>query len=277
MQYRYEKTQIERNSTCAIHGDFVEKGLLMAYMKNEVWKGCEICRAQRMAERDAKELAMTITNEQQRLDDFVRRSGIPERFKDKTFDGYQCDLPAQTKALQKVLDFRDRIAREPRYNGSLILTGPTGTGKSHLANALAMSLASQKTSLYLTVNQMICMVRDTWRRDSPVSETQVYRKLASVDLLILDEVGMQSGSENETVIMFNVTNERYANNKPTVFISNLNLIELSTHLSARTFDRLREGGVPVEFSWESYRRAPKNVVKPQFNAGETSNASKRVG
>jgi DNA replication protein DnaC len=80
------------------------------------------------------------------------------------------------------------------------------------------------------------------------------RSFAQVDLLILDEVGVQFGTEFEKVIITDIINRRYSDMRPTIIMSNLTSDELSEYLGARVVDRMYEGGGGVlAFDWESYR------------------------
>ena len=77
---------------------------------------------------------------------------------------------------------------------------------------------------------------------------------SETDLLILDEVGVQFGSDTEKLILFDVLNERYEKRRPTLVLSNLSLPDVEQYLGERIFDRLREdGGEAVVFDWESHR------------------------
>ena len=79
------------------------------------------------------------------------------------------------------------------------------------------------------------------------------KDLLSPGLLILDEVGVQLGTEHEMRILFEVVNERYADCLPTILISNLDEAELLKFTGARLMDRVRDGGAVVAFDWESHR------------------------
>lgn len=73
-------------------------------------------------------------------------------------------------------------------------------------------------------------------------------------MLILDEVGVQFGSESEKIILFEILNERYLNMKPTILISNLNPAALQEYVGERVMDRMREnGGIILKFDWKSHR------------------------
>jgi putative replication protein dnaC len=72
--------------------------------------------------------------------------------------------------------------------------------------------------------------------------------------LIIDEVGVQSGTEAESRALFDVFNERYQNLKPTILISNLNAEDFVAAVGNRIADRIKEdGGEFLFFNWESAR------------------------
>ena len=130
-----------------------------------------------------------------------------------------------------------------------------GTGKTHLAVGIALELMRQgRAAMFCTVMRAVRTVKETWRRDSEQSEAEAIRALVFPDLLILDEVGVQFGSEAEKLILFDVLNERYERCKATILLSNLTATEVKDYLGERVMDRMREdGGKVVVFDWESYR------------------------
>ena len=90
-----------------------------------------------------------------------------------------------------------------------IFVGKPGTGKTHLAIGIALSIMQQQRSpVFVTVQRLIRRVKDSWRTKEE-SESEVIDAFASPDLLILDEVGVQFGSEFEKQLLFDVLNERY--------------------------------------------------------------------
>lgn len=71
---------------------------------------------------------------------------------------------------------------------------------------------------------------------------------------MLDEVGVQFGSETEKLMLFDVLNERYEERRSTILLSNLDLNGVKGFLGERVFDRIREdGGQYIPFDWESFR------------------------
>ena len=77
------------------------------------------------------------------------------------------------------------------------------------------------TTLFTRVIDMIRTVRETYGRDSTRTERQVIAEYARPDLLILDEVGHQHGSDAERLTLFDVINARYEQCRPTLLITNL--------------------------------------------------------
>jgi DNA replication protein DnaC len=79
--------------------------------------------------------------------------------------------------------------------------------------------------------------------------------MTEVDLLILDEVGVQFGSDFEKNLLFEVLNSRYESRRPSVILSNLSQPEVQNYLGERVVDRIREdGGRVMTFDWASHRR-----------------------
>lgn len=184
-----------------------------------------------------------------------RDADIPVRHKECRFSTYDAKLLGQIAALKFAKEYYIGL-KGPNKARSVFFTGMTGTGKTHLALAIAHS-AMRRLDLsvkYTTVANMIRAVRETWNSGSHLSEREVMKVYMTVDLLILDEVGIQKGSDNELSILFEILNERYCASLPTIFISNLNRAKYESYRGSRIIDRLREDGAEeFIFDWDSYR------------------------
>jgi DNA replication protein DnaC len=100
---------------------------------------------------------------------------------------------------------------------------------------------------------MIRQLRSGWRRDSGRSELEELDILSRLDLLVIDEIGVQFSSDAERVQLFDVINRRYADLRPTILVTNLTLAEIQETLGERVFDRFREVATVVTFDWPSFR------------------------
>lgn len=185
----------------------------------------------------------------------IDRAYIPHRFAKSSFEDYVCTLDKQRQALAISRGYAEQFENRERLGGGLVFCGSPGTGKTHLACAIANHvLADGKTVLFMTAIQAVRRVKMTYRHDSEKTEQQAFHSFLMPDLLILDEVGAQWGSDAEKLILFEIFNDRYANRSPVILVSNLDESELTTVITLRAMDRLRDdGGVVVAFDWESYR------------------------
>lgn len=229
-----EKEFKPRNRTCEDHG---------VYQVNRMHDGCErflpdcpVC----MKQRELKAL--------------MGRALIPERFLLKTLDTYEILSENHRRAHKIAHDYAMTFSEKNKSGTSMIFVGDPGTGKTHLSCGIANFVLSQGFSaLFITVAEMIRTIRRSYQ-DKTVYEGDLINKFVKPDLLILDEVGMHRGTEEEKRTIFEVMNGRYFAQKPCIVISNLDVEGIREYLSLKTFDRLREaGGRCVVFDWESYR------------------------
>ena len=169
---------------------------------------------------------------------------------------FEAVTKAQKHALEISRGYVDDFAANHRDGRCLVYLGNIGAGKTHLACAIAIALARAGfRPRYTTVGDAIRALRESWRSDAKRSEAQVLQELSSYDLLILDEVGVQFGSDGELTQLTGLLDNRYRNLKPTLAISNLDKAGLEEFLGARAVDRLREnGGQMVIFNWGSHRQ-----------------------
>jgi DNA replication protein DnaC len=138
----------------------------------------------------------------------------------------------------------------------MILSGKPGTGKTHLAIAIARAVvAGGATARYSTVGDAMRFIRASYDDDAKRSEGQAIDAFVAPDLLVLDEVGASGGSEHEHRMFFEIINKRYEQARCTLLVSNLMGDELRSFLGDRVLDRMRDGaGKLLTFDWPSYRK-----------------------
>lgn len=242
---------------CSAHGPQEAKAIFLTEWSEPKCPACEVERAEREArqesERKARELAAAREREISRR---LQRAAIPPRFIGKTFDAYVAPDEPSRKALEACRDYAAGFPGRRQAGSSMILCGNAGTGKTHLACAIAMHVIREHggAAVYMTVSRAFRTVKDTYRRDSDTTEQQAISFLASPDLLVLDEIGVQYGSDTEKAILFEIVNERYEAMKPTILLSNLALPALTEYAGERVIDRMKEnGGRLLVFDWKSHR------------------------
>ncbi|RQR98587.1 ATP-binding protein [Burkholderia sp. Bp8991] len=248
-------TELKRTSRCEKHGAYEEIGTMLSILNRTIWYGCNRCGTELRTAEESRRSAEFERNRQHRIEQRLKIAGIPRRFIDRNFHSFFADTKEKLFALKIASDFAANFAENSNDGNSLIFSGRHGTGKTHLAVAVGLAVMVHSTVIYVNALDLIRMVRDTWRRGSPLTELDVLNDLSSVGLLIVDEVGVQYGTEGEKVILFDVINRRYRDSKPMILLTNLNRDGMKDFLGDRSFDRLREIGTWVIFDWTSYRGA----------------------
>ena len=238
---------------CPNHGDYqvtYYKPLNRVY-ENRNCKECTIENEKKAAEKKAAdEKALSISKAKQKKLDARINAGISKRNLYKTFDDYICKNNGQAEAKRKAIQFKDSF---PCQN-SLLLLGSVGTGKTLLASAILECLADDYRCDISKVIDIVRHIKSTWKNGSEQSEEGAIQYYISRDLLIIDEVGSQFGSDTEKLFIFDIIDGRYQEMKPTILISNLDLEGVKNVIGERCLDRLREGGGDmIAFDWESSR------------------------
>ncbi|ATF96846.1 TPA: ATP-binding protein [Citrobacter koseri] len=239
-------------TTCEKHGEF-ERFTLVGkdFRGGENFKHsqCPECLRDELAEVDAKLRDLRVT-------ELLDRAGIARRFERCEFENYQSvnqDAARNLAACQRYADtWQERLAA----GTSMVMTGNCGTGKNHLAVAMTKSIIRNYLArVEITdVMRLTRAVKSTWRHGAESTEDEVIERFASLDLLIIDEVGVQFGSPTEMTILQEIINARYESILPTILISNLTLDQLKETIGERIVDRVTDGGRNrLAFGWESYR------------------------
>ncbi|TFW15948.1 ATP-binding protein [Duganella callida] len=236
--------------TCAQHGEYT------SMLVGGNWSACVECTHD--AEKAAVAAAQVAWRGQlaaRAWDARLGRAAIPERFADRRLATYQPTCHEAAQALQVAQRYADNFGAVRRSGACLIFCGDVGTGKTHLAVGIAHEVLEQGgQAVFSSVIRAVRSVKETFSKGAGRTEAEALRDLVEPDLLILDEVGVQFGTDAEKLILFEIINGRYESRRPTIIISNLAIGELEKYLGARAVDRLREGGGKVVvFDWESYR------------------------
>ena len=169
------------------------------------------------------------------------QAAIPKRFIAKSFKTFECgDNKSLLTAKTISEDFVESLEENLAKGRCLIYVGNVGVGKTHLACSVAnQAVRSGYSTFFASVSKLIRLVRSSW---GTREEQAVIDNLIALDLLIIDEIGVQAGTENERNILFDVINGRYENMKSTIVITNLDRAQLKDYLGDRIIDRLRENG-----------------------------------
>lgn len=193
----------------------------------------------------------------ERLNARLLSSGITPRFRGCTLDNFVTNAEKdKVRALTACTAYVDDFEANYRIGRSLILAGSVGTGKTHLAAAMAQAVIRKHgiKALVVPVAEIVRAAKGAMAKGATYTERDVIDELATADLLVIDEVGAQRGSEYELGLIHEVIDRRYQFVFPTVVVSNLLVEELKGYIGERAIDRLRQGGgKAIGFTWPSAR------------------------
>lgn len=132
-----------------------------------------------------------------------------------------------------------KVAADPHGSRSLLLLGPTGTGKTHRAYATLRALAETGSPLpwrAFTAPDLYSHLRP---HDGRSSEAE-FEKVADVPMLFLDDLGAAKVTEWTEEITYRLINRRYEQCLPGIFTSNVPPPKLREYLGDRVASRLTE-------------------------------------
>ncbi len=249
-----------RDDNCTIHGAFISR--LTVHKDEQRWQSCPQCAAEATTRQELAELAVARQN---RTDDAVEalmgRSAIPKKYRDKSFDGFvfsadEAIASAQRRVVRYCERYADTYPDRVKEGRCLVLLGPPGTGKTHMANAIAKRVIEKHgmSALYTTASEMVRTFKDNFTTHEH-TESHLIRLFSRPKLLILDEIGIGWGSATELNYLFEVINARNLDGLPTILAGNLAKVDVRKELGDRVADRLNEGGGgdPLLFVWGSHR------------------------
>ena len=223
----------------------------------QVLPECPQCALRRRAAEDAE----LERQRQADCEDIATRSaiaaiGLHKRFVSATLASFRVSCEDQAAAVRACAAFIDDFT--PTSGHNLLLLGPVGTGKTHLAAAIGRAVAERgKGATTVAATTVAAFLRElyaTWGRDSRVDEGAVLRHYGSADLLVVDELGVGGTGERERDRLFQLVDYRYQAMKPTIYISNLGGAALRAAIGERSFDRIQHGAVALACDWQSFRR-----------------------
>ena len=202
------------------------------------------------------------------LEQRVRRANFEHAKTLEDFDFYF--NPNVPKA--KVIDLATCGFVEQRQN--VLLLGPTGVGKSHIAQALGhRACRLGNTVLYVAAQDLFKQLRAA-RADG--THDRKLLRFTSPDLLIVDDLGLRALREDEPVDLYEIIRARYERHA-TVITSNRTAEEMGALfgdplLASAAMDRLLHDAHVLILDGASFRNPPAERRKPKKNSHQETSA-----
>ena len=196
------------------------------------------------------------------------REAVPPRKEACTLQNY---YPAPNNGSQlKAFNYAFRLVREyPAVERGLLLTGPVGVGKTHLAVAILQGLIEKGVPcLFYEFGALLKEIQESYNAVSNTSELRVLAPVYQAEVLVLDELGAGKPTDWVRDTMMQIIGKRYNDKKLTVFTTNYldtrrapSDETLEDRIGVRLRSRLYEMCRTVHIEGDDYR---KQLDAPQI-------------
>lgn len=202
--------------------------------------------------------AGAIAQHYERMTRTLRECGIPTRYLDAELER---DFPK----------FSTSFAEQTSY----LVTGPVGTGKTHLLCAMLKERALAKYTkldcLFVNTEVFLDNIRDSYdtrgdqtyrgrRSDEAIQQEDCWMtRVKEADILAMDDFGSEVLTPWAITKLYQVINHRYNEMLITYISTNLGLVELAQYVGERIASRLQHMYTVIDCEI-NYRRLPKEQV-----------------
>jgi DNA replication protein DnaC len=164
---------------------------------------------------------------------------------DKTFDNFDLRRDeisgSEYLNLQEIVNICKHFAEKPQ--GWLVLAGTYGSGKTHLAAAIANRVLTREEhggeAMFVVVPDLLDHLRSAFSPQSNISYDRLFDAVKNSPMLVLDDLGTESATPWAKEKLFQLLNYRYSAMLPTVITTSTTPADIEPWLRTRVFDTAR--------------------------------------
>src|SRR5262252_1095115 len=166
---------------------------------------------------------------EERAEVAMGRARIPRRYEHCDFESYATDLSdgktctaQHEQALKRAKLLTQGLVRDyPATEKGLLLMGPSGVGKTHLAVATLKELIKRgHTGLFCDYRELLKEIQASYNPASESTEMAILEPIRTVEILVLDDLGASKPSAWVLDIIGLVLNARYNERRVTILTTN---------------------------------------------------------
>lgn len=190
----------------------------------------------------------------------LAKARIPKRYEKCHFNSYQpTSNESQRRARDACFEFANKY---PAVDHGILLTGPVGVGKTHLAVSIVKGLTERGfPCLFYEFGSLLKEIQDSYNPNTRTSELGVLAPVLGTDVLVLDELGSSKPTDWVYDTLYHVINTRYNDRKFTIFTTNYpderpaeGRETLEDRIGVRTRSRLFEMCRTIRLDGDDFRR-----------------------
>lgn len=166
---------------------------------------------------------------------------VPLRYEHCVLTNFDPVSSAHRSAHERALSYCGGYPHLGSEEGlGLLLTGPSGVGKTHLAVAVLQDLAERKgvRGQFWDFQELMREIRNSYNPETKTTELEVLQPVVEMDLLVLDDLGAWKMTDWMNDTLFYILNSRYLARRPTLITTNF--VDVSPDHAARADHLVRK-------------------------------------
>lgn len=184
------------------------------------------------------------------LNRIFNQSNVNASLRDATVNSYQPQNEHQVQAKKTAIEYVKTFSVDKPK--SLILQGSYGTGKSHIAYAIAKAIKNEGYSVaFMHIPMLMERIKATYNKNASETTDELVQLLSNIDLLVLDDIGVEN-TEHTLNKLFSIVDNRVGKNN--IFTTNFSDKELNQNMNwQRINSRMKHNARTVKVLGDDYR------------------------